>query len=285
MDAGIINRLVAAASLTELRIPPWTLPMRSAYTSVLGKDARTHLLVLALRCPSVNSQQPSAVFASGGRGNFDLVLTLFCALLLISNIAATKLIAVGPLIMDGGAFLFPLTYVLGDVLAEVYGLQRTRRAIWTGFGTAAVMSLTLMVVNAVPAAPAWDLDAEWQAVLGFVPRIVIASLLGYLAGQFLNAWVLVELKKKTRERKLWMRLITSSVVGEFADTTVFCLVAFGPLGVWLGGGSLGALDLLNYVLVGWLYKTVVEVAFLPITYRVIATVKRHEPDYEIKIAE
>jgi uncharacterized integral membrane protein (TIGR00697 family) len=222
------------------------------------------------------------------RGNYDLVLATFVGMLLISNIGATKLIAFGPrfepagipllpIFTDGGAILFPLTYVLGDILAEVYGLRRANRAIITGFVLAAVMSLTFLVVDAAPPAPSWDNQDAWHAVLGFVPRIVVASLLGYLAGQLLNALVLVRIKQRWGEGRLWVRLITSTVVGEFADTLVFCLIAFGPLGNPLGGESIPWGDLINYTAVGWLYKVGVEVVCLPVTYRVIAWVKRHEP--------
>ncbi|MDN5569832.1 MAG: queuosine precursor transporter [Propionibacteriaceae bacterium] len=233
---------------------------------------------------------PSATYASGGRGVFDLVLAAFVAVLLISNIGATKLIQFGPsvdvlgfpvlpIITDGGAFLFPLAYIIGDVLAEVYGMRRARRAIITGFVMAAIMSLTFLAVDAAPPATDWPNQAAWSAVLGFVPRIVLASLVGFLVGQFVNAWVLTRIKDRFGEQHLWVRLITSTLVGEFADTVLFCTIAFGPLGAWLGGGSIPAPQLINYILVGWIYKVLVEVLFLPVTYRVVAAVKRREPDY------
>ena len=225
--------------------------------------------------------------SSRPRGNYDLVLAAFVGLLLISNIGATKLIAFGPrvevaglpllpIITDGGAILFPLTYILGDVLAEVYGLRRANRAILTGFVLAGVMSLTFLLVDAAPPATDWPNQDAWHAVLGFVPRIVVASLLGFLAGQFLNAWVLVWIKNRWGSGRLWVRLISSTIVGEFADTLVFCLIAFGPLGNVLGGESIPWHVLLNYIAVGWLYKVGVEVVLLPVTYRVIAWVKRRE---------
>ena len=226
--------------------------------------------------------------ARSSTGNYDLVMAAFVGMLLISNIGATKLIALGPsvdvggfpllpILTDGGAILFPLTYVLGDVLAEVYGLRRANRAILTGFVLAVVMSLTFLAVDAAPAAAAWPNQDAWHAVLGFVPRIVVASLLGYLAGQLLNALVLVRIKQRWGEGRLWVRLISSTVVGEFADTLVFCLIAFGPLGNVLGGESIPWPELVNYTAVGWLYKVGVEVLLLPLTYRVIAWVRRHEP--------
>ncbi len=224
------------------------------------------------------------------RGTYDIVLATFCGLLIISNIGATKLIQFGPsvdlwgypvlpIITDGGAFLFPLTYILGDVLAEVYGLRRANRAIFIGFGLALLMSLTFMIVDAAPPAADWPNQDAWHAVLGFVPRIVVASLLGYLAGQLLNAYVLVKIKQRWGLGRLWVRLITSTVVGEFADTLVFCLIAFGPLGNVLGGESIPWPALINYTVVGWVYKVAVEVLMLPVTYRVIAAVKRREAAY------
>lgn len=226
----------------------------------------------------VSAAEVTPPAAARPRGNADLVLAWFVGLLLISNVGATKLIKLGPFITDGGALLFPLTYVLGDVLAEVYGFARARRAIVTGFLVAALMSVTFLVVDAAPPAPDWPHQDAWSAVLGFVPRIVVASLLGFLAGQVLNAVVLVRLKRGAGSGRLWVRLVTSTVVGEFADTAVFCLVAFGPLGLWLGGGSIGWAALANYVAVGWAFKVGVEVLLLPVTYRVIAAVRRHEPE-------
>lgn len=221
------------------------------------------------------------------RGLTDVVVACFVGCLLIANVAATKLIQLGPdlsvggvpvlpLITDGGALLFPLTYILGDVLAEVYGLPRARRTIVLGFGLSLLMSATFLVVGVAPPAADWPLQDAWVAVLGFVPRIVAASLVAYLVGQLLNAWVLVAIKARTGERKLWVRLLTSTVVGEFVDTVLFCTIAFGPLGVWLGGGSIPLPALLNYIAVGFVYKVAVEALLLPLTYRVIAGVKRVE---------
>jgi len=218
---------------------------------------------------------------------YDLVVAVFCGLLLISNVAATKLIQFGPswqlggfpvlpIITDGGAFLFPLTYVLGDILAEVYGLAKARRAIFIGFALSALMSVTFAVVAAAPPADDWPNNDAWNAVLGFVPRIVVASLLGYLAGQLLNALVLVRIRDRFGPGRLWVRLIGSTVVGEFADTVVFCAIAFGPLGTFMGGGSVDLPTLINYTLVGFVYKVLVEVVLLPVTYRVIPWVRRRE---------
>lgn len=230
----------------------------------------------------LSSESPQPRFAERPRGVYDVVVALFCCLLLISNVAAVKLIQFGPevdlfgfpvlpIITDGGALLFPLTYVLGDVLAEVYGWRGARRAIAIGFATSVVASLTFLIVGAAPPAADWPNQEAFVAVLGFVPRIVVASLLGYAVGQLLNAWVLVRLKRRTKEGSLWARLLGSTLVGEAADTTIFCVVAFA--GIITGG------TLLNYVIVGYVYKVAIEALFLPVTYQVIRMVKRREPTY------
>ena len=203
-------------------------------------------------------------------------MAVFVALLLISNIGAVKLIAFGPLITDGGAFLFPLVYVVGDVLAEVYGWKAARRAIIIAFVMGALAAVTFYLVQISPPADGWENQEAFEAVLGFVPRIVLASVLGFLVGQLLNAYVLVWIKRKTQERKLWARLLGSTVMGEFADTVVFCTIAF--YGIITGG------DFVTYVIVGFVYKTTVEIVLLPITYRIIAFVKKHEPTYELESA-
>ncbi|MCL1838525.1 MAG: queuosine precursor transporter [Propionibacteriaceae bacterium] len=218
---------------------------------------------------------------------YDLVLAGFCGLLLISNVGATKLIGFGselvvngfqllPIIVDGGVFLFPLTYILGDVIAEVYGLKRANRAIFVGFALAGLASLTFWIIDLSPAAADWPIADAWHQVLGFVPRIVVASLLAYLAGQLLNAFILVRIKQRWGEGRLWARLLTSTVVGEFVDTLIFCLISYGWLGAIFGGDSIPAATLLNYILVGWIYKVLIEIVLLPLTYRIIALVRRHE---------
>jgi uncharacterized integral membrane protein (TIGR00697 family) len=216
-------------------------------------------------------------FATVPTSLYPILATVFVSLLLLSNIAATKLIAFGPLITDGGAFLFPLTYVLGDILSEVYGLKATRRIIWLGFAMALLAGFTFYLVQLSPPAPGWENQSAFEAVLGFVPRILLASVCGYLAGEFLNSYVLVKIKERTLERRLWLRLVGSTVVGEFADTLVFCTVAF--YGVITGA------EFINYVLVGYVYKTMLEVFLLPVTYPVIGFVKSREPSYGDNLLE
>lgn len=202
-----------------------------------------------------------------------MISAVFVALLVISNVGAVKLISAGPLILDGGAFLFPLVYITGDVLSEVYGFKATRKTIYIGFGMAILSALTFWLIQMSPSANGWENQGAFEVILGFVPRIVLASVCGFLVGQLLNAYVLVKIKARTNEGSLWLRLIGSTVVGEFADTIVFCTIAF--YGIITGG------DFLNYVIVGYFYKTLLEVLLLPITYRVISYVKANEPTYPV----
>ena len=203
---------------------------------------------------------------------YDIIAVCFVTFLLISNISATKLIAfhIGsiPLVFDGGAILFPLTYVLGDVLSEVYGFAKTRRVIIIGFALSITASLVFWLVQIAPPADGYQNQAAFEAVLGFVPRIVLASLLGYIVGQLLNSKVLVVIKDRWGERHLWARLVGSTLVGELFDTAVFCTVAF--LGVISGS------EFLSYIVLGYVWKVGVEVVLLPWTYVVIRFVKRHE---------
>ena len=199
---------------------------------------------------------------------YDIILAVFAAILLISNLAGTKLIAFGPIITDGGAILFPISYILGDVLTEIYGYKYARRAIWVGLGVMLLAVLCFTIVRYMPPAPEYADQASYEAVLGLFPRIVAASLAAFLTGSFLNSFVLAKLKIKTKGKKLWLRLIGSTVVGELCDTVVFAFVAFG--------GILQGMNMLTYILIGWIFKTVVEIVFLPITYRVIDKMKQIE---------
>lgn len=217
------------------------------------------------------SSPPPAHFATTSRSLYPVIVGVFVGLLLISNIGAVKLIEFGPIITDGGAFLFPLVYIVGDILSEVYGFKAARKAIFIGFAMSILAALTFWLVQISPPAAAWGNQEAFESVLGFVPRIVLASVAGYLVGQLLNAWVLVKIKERTQEKALWLRLLGSTAVGEFADTIVFCTIAF--YGVITGE------EFLIYVAFGFAYKTLVEVVLLPVSYAVIGWVKRREPTY------
>ncbi len=198
----------------------------------------------------------------------DLVTATFVAVLIISNIASTKILLLGPFTFDGGTILFPLAYIFGDVLTEVYGYRRSRRVIWTGFFWLFTAAVIFGVVDILPPAPGWDLQSSYHAILGQTPRIVIASLVAYFAGEFSNSFVLAKMKLLTQGKWLWTRTIGSTLVGEAVDTALFLSIAF--LG-FLPNGLLASVFVSNYVV-----KVGVEVLFTPVTYKVTNFLKRSE---------
>ncbi len=231
------------------------------------------------------SPKPDVRFASRGSSYYDVILALFCVVLVVSNIAATKgiefdlgtfslgSVQILPIITDGGAFLFPLAYILGDVISEVYGFKAARRAVFTGFAMALLAAGTFWIVQQAPAASFYENQAAFEAVAGPVGQIVAASVIGYVVGQLVNSWVLVRMKQRTAERGLWARLIGSSGVGEAADTLLFCAIAAGAIGITDMG------QFWNYAVVGFVYKVGVEVVVSPVTIGVISLIKRREPTY------
>ncbi len=190
------------------------------------------------------------------------------AVLLISNIASTKIIAVGALALDGGTFLFPLAYIFGDVLTEVYGYKASRRVIYLCFFWLIVAALTLQVVVLAPPAADWELQAAFASVLGQTPRIVLGSVLAYAAGEFTNSYVLAKLKLATGGRWLWTRTIGSTLAGQAVDTALFLGIAF-----W---GVLPDTLLLTIFISNYVFKVGVEVLFTPLTYAIVAWFKREE---------
>lgn len=199
---------------------------------------------------------------------YDLVMVAFVAVLMISNVASTKILLLGPFTFDGGTILFPLSYIFGDVLTEVYGYGRARRVIWAGFGATALMATVFGIVGALPAAPDWANQEAYEAILGLTPRIVAASLIAYWVGSFANSWIMARLKIVTEGRWLWLRTIASTLVGEGFDTLLFVLIAFAGV---LPNGLLVAVIASNYV-----FKVGVEALATPITYRVVNGLKRAE---------
>lgn len=212
-------------------------------------------------------------YARPSRTYYDLLLGATAVILILSNIGATKGVAFGPILTDGGFFLFPLAYVIGDVMSEIYGFKRARRAIIAAFAAALFASLCFWIMIKLPGADFYENQAALETVLGPVPLIVGGSLLGFLVGQTLNAWVMVVMKKATAGKFLVGRLIGSTLVGELADTFIFCAIASPIIGITTFG------DFLNYALVGYFYKCAVEVILMPITVPVIGWFKRHEPTY------
>jgi uncharacterized integral membrane protein (TIGR00697 family) len=198
----------------------------------------------------------------------DLVGMAFVAVVLVSSVAASKLFAFGPFTFTAAILVFPLAYIFGDVLTEVYGYAQSRRVVWMGFGANAFMALTLAVAVALPPAAGWPLQEQFASVLGQVPRIVAASLLAYIAGEFANSYVLAKMKVRTKGRHLWMRTIGSTVVGEGIDTVVFVSVAF--LGV------LPTEVLVATMISAYLFKVAYEILATPLTYWVVGKLKAAE---------
>ncbi|HJZ41936.1 MAG TPA: queuosine precursor transporter [Bacteroidales bacterium] len=199
---------------------------------------------------------------------FDILVALFVAVLLISNIASTKILTLWKFTFDGGTLLFPLSYIFGDILTEVYGYKRSRRIIWLGFISALLMSLVFYIVQVLPPATDWPNQQAFEQILGFLPRIVIASLLAYFAGEFTNSVTLSRLKIVTAGKHLWMRTIGSTLLGQGVDTIIFCLVAF--YGV-LPANVLWAVIVSNYI-----FKCSVEILFTPLTYGIVGFLKKKE---------
>ena len=201
---------------------------------------------------------------------FDVLVALFVAVLLISNVASTKILSIWKFTFDGGTILFPLSYIFGDILTEVYGFRRSRRVIWLGFAAALLMSFTLYVVQLLPPADGWQYQDDFRHILGFVPRIVLASLIAYFAGEFSNSFTLSRLKIVTRGRFLWVRTITSTLIGEGLDTLLFCMIAFY--------GTLPVPLLISVILSNYIFKCSVEILFTPFTYIIVNFLKKKEKE-------
>ncbi|HEV8472400.1 MAG TPA: queuosine precursor transporter [Methylomirabilota bacterium] len=193
---------------------------------------------------------------------------LFVTCLLTANVIATKLVVVGGLVLPAGVVIFPLSYVLGDVLTEVWGYAAARRVIWLGFACNAVMVAAIWLGGELPPAPFWRGQAAYAEILGQAPRILGASFLAYLAGEFANAFVLAKLKVATRGRFLWIRTIGSTVVGQALDSAVFVTLAFA--------GSVPVGGLAAVIAGQWLVKTLYEAAATPLTYAAVGWLKARE---------
>ncbi|MFH1587623.1 MAG: queuosine precursor transporter [Candidatus Diapherotrites archaeon] len=199
---------------------------------------------------------------------FAIITGLFVAVLLISNLASTKILDLGIFVFDGGTLLFPLSYIFGDILTEVYGYKNARKVIWTGFVSAILMAVVFAVVGYLPAAEGWINQAAYDAILGMVPRIVIASLIAYFAGEFSNSYVLAKMKIKTKGKMLWARTIGSTIVGEGVDTILFATIAFF--------GTLPIETFIALVVSNYIFKVGIEVLFTPLTYKIVGFLKRIE---------
>jgi uncharacterized integral membrane protein (TIGR00697 family) len=207
---------------------------------------------------------------------YDFVMAAFVAILLLSNVLGAGKVAqvwlpgVGYWPFGAGILFFPISYVIGDVLTEVYGYARARRVIWAGFGAVLFMAFMSWVVVALPPAPDWKNQAAYETIFGQVPRIVLASCAAFWAGEFVNSFVLAKMKIMTRGKHLWTRTIGSTVCGQAVDSLVFYPLAF------LGAPSWTPALVLKVLATNWALKVAWEVILTPVTYAVIGFLKRKE---------
>lgn len=204
---------------------------------------------------------------------YDFVMAAFVAILLLSNIIgaakpAVLTISGAQWIFGAGILFFPLGYVIGDVLTEVYGYARARRVIWVGFAALLFMAFMSWVVVALPPAPGWDGQAAYESVFGQVWRIVIASITAFWAGEFVNSYVMARMKVWTAGKHLWSRTIGSTIVGQGIDSLIFY-----PLAFW---GTWSNEQVISVMITNWLLKVGWEVVLTPVTYGVVGWLKRKE---------
>lgn len=199
---------------------------------------------------------------------FLFIGILFVAVLMISNTVAVKLVQIGPFIFAGAIFIFPISYIFGDILTEVYGYKATRKIIWSGFAAQTLMVLGYWLVQSLPYPPFWQNQEAYELILGAVPRIVIASMIAYFVGEFSNSFVLSRMKVWMQGRRLWMRTIGSTIVGEGVDTVLFAVIAFA--------GTLPLGGLITLIVSGYLAKVAYEIIATPITYMIVNKLKRAE---------
>jgi len=202
---------------------------------------------------------------------YDLVMAAFVTVLLCANvIGAAKVAQIGGFTFGAGVLFFPISYVFGDVLTEVYGYARARKVVWAGFGALAFASFMSWAILAFPPAPGWHDQAAYQTVFGATPRIVFASLVAYFSGEFCNSYVLAKMKLATDGRRLWTRTIGSTIVGEAVDSAIFYPVAF-----WAAPGWSNEL-VVRVMVANYALKVLWEVVMTPLTYRVVNFLKRAE---------
>lgn len=199
---------------------------------------------------------------------YEMLAGLFVMTLIVSNIASIKVVAVGPLVFDAGTILFPLSYIVGDIVTEVYGYRKMRSLLYVGVVSLILTMTTFWVVQILPASPDWPNQVAYESILGVVWRIVLASVTALFLGEIMNAYVMARMKVRSKGKNLWVRMISSSVVGSAIDTVVFSTVAF------LGTMSFGALAQLMATV--FLIKIATEVIVSPLTIKIINIVKRRE---------
>ncbi|MBQ7388096.1 MAG: queuosine precursor transporter [Paludibacteraceae bacterium] len=200
--------------------------------------------------------------------SFMLLGILFNVCLIAANLLETKIIQIGSLSVTAGLLVFPISYIINDCIAEVWGYKKTRLIIWSGFVMNFFVAIMGLIAVAIPAAPFWEGEEHFNFVFGFAPRIVVASLLAFFVGSFLNAYVMSRMKIYSHGRHFSLRAVLSTIVGESADSLIFFPIAFGGIVAWE--------ELLLMMLTQIVLKSVYEIIVLPITYRLVKTIKKWE---------
>ena len=199
---------------------------------------------------------------------FVMIVALFITCLITANIIAVKLISLYGFILPAAILIFPLSYIIGDVLTEVYGYRQARRVIWLGFVCNFITVVAIWIGQMLPSASFWDGQASYERILGYAPRLLFASFLAYLVGEFSNAFVLAKLKIATKGRWLWLRTIGSTIIGQGLDSALFITLAFV--------GTIPLNALFAAVVIQWLAKSAFEAVVTPLTYVVVTFLKRKE---------
>jgi uncharacterized integral membrane protein (TIGR00697 family) len=199
---------------------------------------------------------------------FVIVTAIFITCLIAANITAVKLISIFDLVLPAAVIIFPLSYIIGDVLTEVYGYGNARQVIWLGFLCNLIAVIAIWLGQILPPASFWDGQLAYERILGYTPRLLIASFLAYLVGEFANSYILARMKIATKGRWLWTRTIGSTLVGEGLDSIVFITLAFA--------GTIPAAALMTAIATQWLVKSIYEAAVTPLTYGVVNYLKDEE---------
>jgi queuosine precursor transporter len=199
---------------------------------------------------------------------FIICVTVFVTCLITANITAVKLVSIFGLILPAAIVIFPISYIFGDILTEVYGYRQTRWVIWLGFFCNVITVVAIWLGQLLPSASFWNGQGAYERILGYTPRLLLASFLAYLVGEFANAFVMAKMKIATQGRWLWTRTIGSTLVGEGLDSLVFMTIAFA--------GEIPTAGLLSAIVTQWLAKSVYEAAVTPLTYGLVKFLKKRE---------
>jgi uncharacterized integral membrane protein (TIGR00697 family) len=197
---------------------------------------------------------------------FVVIAALFITCLLTANIVGVKVIGIGSFLLPAAVVIFPLSYIFGDILTEVYGYRSARKVIWLGFACNLIFVIFAWIAQMLPAAAVWDLQPAYESILGFAWRLLLASFCGYFVGEFVNSYILARMKVLTRGRWLWSRTIGSTIVGEGLDTIIFVTIAYVGTPYFVP----------VMILYHWAMKVAIEAAATPLTYVVVNRLKKQE---------